>query len=99
MNPVWLPVQQLADGTAQGRMGEGEAENSGLRAGCGAVALLAFARRTNQIESGDPEEALGDLIGDLLHLADVLGLDGQERLENGHWHYSEEKKEEADYGY
>ena len=39
---------------------------------------------------GDALDALGDLLGDLMHLADARGLDFADALERGRGHYAHE---------
>lgn len=67
-----------------------EARDNGTRAGHAAAALIAYARRTGLIHDEEPETAIGDLLGDLRHLCDALGLDFADLSDKGHRHYAEE---------
>jgi hypothetical protein len=49
-------------------------------------ALLIAASGTD----GDAQDALGDLLGDLQHMADVMGLDFARAVESGAMHYAHE---------
>ncbi len=69
------------------------AHDNGRRAGFGMTALLAYARRAGHLDDSyaeKPELALGELLGDLRHLADALGLDYTEIDEDGLGHYKAE---------
>lgn len=49
----------------------------------------------SEMDSGDLENAICDLITDLLHLADQQGFDADEVLRSATFHYEAEKYEEA----
>ena len=58
------------------------------RAGWGAKALLTYADATfGGAEGEDFETVIGDLMGDLMHLCDLLELDFAEMCEKGRGHY------------
>lgn len=62
-----------------------------VRAGHASVALLAFADETMSGGDGETvETGIVDLIGDLLHLCDYLGLDFAECEEQARRHYGPE---------
>lgn len=76
---------------------DGEHDN-GRRAGFAAAAVLAYAARTGLLsEHNDenPATAIGDLLGDLRHLADSLGLDFAELARRGKNHYVSELNDES----
>ncbi|MBI1347071.1 hypothetical protein GC163_12365 [bacterium] len=56
------------------------------RADWAAVALRAFMERTG----ADQEDALGDLLGDLMHWADRNNFDFDMALDRARWHYEAE---------
>lgn len=60
-----------------------------LRGLFAAVALKAYAARTG-VGGEDFSVSLSDMLGDLRHLCDALGLDFDEQLRRGTWHYTEE---------
>jgi hypothetical protein len=64
------------------------------RAGWAEVACEAFAEITGQDIESDLPEIIGDLIANLLHLADQQGMCVEDRLENGRMHYTAEIEEE-----
>jgi hypothetical protein len=64
--------------------------DNGRRAGFAALAVLTYARRTgllNDYGDEEPATAIGDLLGDLRHLADSLGLGFAELDRRGEGHY------------
>jgi len=63
------------------------------------AALDAFGQLTGQRDydyRADEtfREIAGDLLADLLHAADMAGVDPDELIEIGRWHYDEEVNEE-----
>lgn len=66
------------------------------RAGWAEVACEAFAEITGQDMEDDLPEIIGDLIANLLHLANQQGMCPEERLENGRMHYEAEIAEEEE---
>lgn len=67
--------------------------DNGRRAGFAAIAVLVYAARTGLLNDRNDEEpttVLGDLLGDLRHLADSLGLDFGELNGHGEFHYEPE---------
>jgi len=64
------------------------------RAGWAEVACEAFAEITGQDMENDLPEIIGDLIANLLHLANQHGMCAEGRLENGRMHYTAEIEEE-----
>ena len=60
------------------------------RAAWADAALDAFRVLTGQTAPGETEEALGDLLCDLLHLAQAEGLEPLTLLERATWHYEYE---------
>lgn len=63
------------------------------RAGFAALAVFAYAGRVgaiNGLNDEDPETVISDLLGDLRHLADSLGLDFAELDRRGRGHYEPE---------
>jgi NTP pyrophosphatase (non-canonical NTP hydrolase) len=66
------------------------------RAAWAEVACEAFAEITGQDMEDDLQEIIGDLIANLLHLANQQGMCAEERLENGRMHYEAEIAEEED---
>jgi hypothetical protein len=86
----WLDGDgDLRGGTSR----EDEDHDNRLRAGWAAEALLVFARRTDLLgtwHAETPEAAIGDLLGNLRHLASLLGLDFDELNAEGQSHYEYE---------
>lgn len=75
---------------------DGRHDNS-RRAGFAALAVLSYAVRTGLLNDRNDEEpatAIGDLLGDLRHLADSLGLDYTELDRRGKSHYVPELRGE-----
>ena len=66
------------------------------RAGWAEVACEAFAAITGQDMENDLPYIIGDLIANLLHLANQQGMCAEERLENGRMHYTAEIEEEEE---
>jgi hypothetical protein len=66
------------------------------RADWAAVACEAFADITGQNMEEDLPEIIGDLIANLLHLANQQGMCAEDRLENGRMHYDAEIAEEEE---
>lgn len=60
------------------------------------TACDAFAELTGQKMEHDLPEIIGDLIANLLHLANLEGLCPEDRLENGKMHFDAEIEEEAE---
>lgn len=66
-------------------------DDNNTRAAWGAIALLAFTARTFGDAAGEDWETLvGDLMADLMHLCDALGVDFDEMVEKGRSHYEPE---------
>ncbi|MEO6087205.1 MAG: hypothetical protein ABIQ18_29245 [Umezawaea sp.] len=79
------------------RAEDGEHDN-GRRAGFAAAAVLAYAERAGLLsERNDehPATAIGDLLADLWHLVDSLGLDFAELTRRGKDHYVSERNDES----
>ena len=66
------------------------------RADWAEAACEAFADITGQVMEDDLPEIIGDLIANLLHLANQKGMSPEGRLENGRMHYEAEIAEEED---
>ena len=68
------------------------------RADWAEAACEAFADITGQVMEDELPEIIGDLIANLLHLANQRGMCAEGRLENGRMHYDAEiaEEEEAD---
>lgn len=66
------------------------------RADWAAVACEAFADITGQNMEEDLPAIIGDLIANLLHLANQQGMCAADRLENGRMHYDAEIAEEEE---
>jgi hypothetical protein len=64
------------------------------RAEWASLAIETFADATGLNTDVEMAEAIGDLIADMHHLADSLGLDFAAILATASMHYSEEKAEE-----
>ncbi|MGW4527813.1 hypothetical protein [Amycolatopsis sp. NPDC004378] len=72
---------------------EDDRHDNGRRAGFAALAVFAYAHRVgaiNDVNDEDPETVISDLLGDLRHLADSLGLDFAELDRRGRGHYEPE---------
>ncbi|OLT46670.1 hypothetical protein BJF87_22390 [Gordonia sp. CNJ-863] len=61
-----------------------------VRAGFALAALRAYAQCTGAYDQSSTGTALSDLCGDLGHLCDVLGLDWDQLVEAGRYHYDHE---------
>ena len=61
-------------------------DNKNDRSAWASVALLAFM----QVTGTDQEDALGDLLADLMHWADRNNFDFDAALDRAHWHYEAE---------
>lgn len=59
------------------------------RAGFAAVGLLAYADRVRDNDE-DFGTIISDFMGDLMHLADLLGVDFDEQLDRSRVHYEAE---------
>ncbi|HEY5211714.1 MAG TPA: hypothetical protein VIJ38_01685 [Acidobacteriaceae bacterium] len=60
-------------------------------------AIEKFKEETGQVHSGDAnEEVLADLICDLIHWADHIGVDFEAAFETATMNYEAEEKEELD---
>jgi hypothetical protein len=59
-------------------------------------ACATFAEITGQDMENDLQEIIGDLIANLLHLANQQGMCAEDRLENGLMHYTAEIAEEEE---
>lgn len=71
--------------------GEDLVRDNSIRAGWAARALIAYATHlADQSLVEDLETVTSDLVGDLLHLCDALGLDWEEIFERGERFYREE---------
>ncbi|ABE67401.1 hypothetical protein PBI_CHE12_82 [Mycobacterium phage Che12] len=57
------------------------------RARWSAAALHTYAKT---VGSEDVEQAISDMLGDLLHLCDAAKLDFSELYDQGRWHYAAE---------
>jgi hypothetical protein len=66
------------------------------RAGWAEEACATFAEITGQDMGNDLPEIIGDLIANLLHLANQQGMCAEDRLENGRMHYEAEIEEEEE---
>jgi NTP pyrophosphatase (non-canonical NTP hydrolase) len=66
------------------------------RAGWAEVACEAFAEITGQDIENDLPEIIGDLIANLMHLANQQGMSVEDRLENARMHYDAEIEEEEE---
>lgn len=92
--------QDFYDGDGEMRYHAAPADvthDNGRRAGFAITGLVAYARRTGLLSRGndeDPETAFGDLLADLRHLADALGVDYDEIDEHGQVHYEAELRGE-----
>ena len=64
------------------------------RAAWAEAACEAFAEITGQEMESELPEIIGDLIANLLHLANQKGMRAEDRLENGRMHYDAEIAEE-----
>ncbi|MFI6029484.1 hypothetical protein [Amycolatopsis magusensis] len=72
---------------------EDDRHDNARRAGFAALAVFAYAHRVGAINAAndeDPETVISDLLGDLRHLADSLGLDFAELDRRGRGHYEPE---------
>lgn len=63
---------------------------NGRRADWAETAVDAFLSATGEA-GGDYEDAIADLMGDLLHLADKIGLDGEVLLDRAGRNWREER--------
>lgn len=61
-----------------------------MRARYAGEGARAYAQRVGLLSGEEPLTVLGDLLGDLRHLCDALGLDFAEADRKGYNHYSEE---------
>lgn len=85
-------------GMRYGGRGEDIRHDNGRRAGFAVGAVLAYAERTGLLSDRndeDPATVIGDLLGDLRHLADSLGLDFSELDRRGTNHYVSELNDES----
>jgi hypothetical protein len=64
---------------------------NGARANWAAAALTTFAYSTGQ-NGESVAQVMADLLGDLHHLTDYLGLDFDAIVEHGAFHYAHEVK-------
>lgn len=64
------------------------------RAGFALAALKAFAKRVGGFKSEPTEQQIGDLLCDLHHLCDALGIDFASVLDDADFHYSAELRGE-----
>jgi hypothetical protein len=69
------------------------ADDNTLRAELAALAVRAYAERTGVLGE-EPALAISDLLGDLMHLCDALGLDFQGLVDRGAYHYEPELRGE-----
>lgn len=58
------------------------------RASCAREALDRFV----QVTGTDPEDAVADLLADLMHFADRNGVNFNHELKRARWHYHEETR-------
>ena len=89
--PADLPERwgEHLDGGAED--GASIADNNAIRAGFAATAVKAFADRTG-LNTEDMDTTLGDLLADLMHLCDALGLPFADMVERAHHHHDPELK-------
>lgn len=64
-------------------------KDNAIRASYGSEAVRAYGATTHMLDE-EPETAISDLVGDLRHLCDSLGLDFDELADNGTSHYEAE---------
>lgn len=81
------------DGDGQWRDDDSPHDNT-RRAGFAGQALITYADVTRSGTSEDPSTVIGDLLGDLRHLCDALGLDFDALSEDGREHYDAELRGE-----
>ncbi len=65
-----------------------------VRAGFALLAVEAFAERVGGIDSEPIEQQISDLLGDMMHLCDALGLSLDELAGRGAYHYDPETRGE-----
>lgn len=86
------------DGDGDFRYGPGltdVAHDNLRRAGFAANAVLAYVAQTFPGGCGeDFETVIGDLLGDLMHLCDAVGVSFDALVEQGHSHYQPELRGE-----
>lgn len=87
-----LPEKQEGDFT-YGHSPDEIAQDNYRRATFASVGLQAYGQATRSVEEDIPT-VFSDLLGDLRHLADCLGLDFEELSERGQHHYLPETKGE-----
>lgn len=70
-----------------------EGPSNGVRAGWAVEALETFARKTGQLADveHDPGTVVGDLLANLHHLTDVMGVDWDTVEAQGREHYLAER--------
>ena len=61
-------------------------DDNALRAEFAGLAVKAYAKRTGVLDE-EPETAISDLLGDLMHLCDALDLSFDGLVESGRYHY------------
>jgi len=77
-------------GFAEASHPESIRENNVLRASYAATAVVAYGLRTREGHSTDSETLLTDLLGDFLHLCDLLGLSFDDLEAQARSHYEPE---------
>lgn len=93
-------LESWFDGDGEMRYGtstEDTRHDNGRRAGFAATAVLAYVRRTCHGSAANdemPETVISDLLADLRHLSDALGLDFAETDDHGARHYEAELRGE-----
>jgi hypothetical protein len=92
-DPTEVSVDDLASLIeTQGELTYTDVSDDNLtRAGWAFAALHTFAGRTG-VHGENPATALGDLLADIRHLCDALGVDYSEVDANGAGHYAEETR-------
>jgi hypothetical protein len=101
-NPGELTVAELTaldwegDGTLRnnhGDLADAQHDNT-ARAGFALRGVAAFSERVGGTDSEPVDQQIGDLLGDLMHLADALDLDFDYLVSRGRFHYDPETRGE-----
>ncbi|GAB20258.1 hypothetical protein GOEFS_109_00030 [Gordonia effusa NBRC 100432] len=66
---------------------EDQLVDNGVRASFAAVALIPYAKRVGTYEQESVSTVMSDLLNDLRHLCDLVGLDWEQASEPGHYDY------------
>jgi len=69
-------------------------EDNSVRAGFAATAVKAFAKRVGTHDWEDMETNLSDLLCDLMHLCNALGISFEDMVSRGAFHYDAELRGE-----